>query len=67
MIDPDVLAAAGGGGPYPLYYMEFAENGNYLETNEINRRATPCGDPIFVRACAPSTTSTEIQTCHSLS
>lgn len=54
-VDPDVLAAAGGYYNYPLYYMEHAENGNYLETDEINKRATPCGDQIWVRAYIRST------------
>lgn len=56
-VDPDVLEANGGAGAFnfPLYYGEFAENGNYLETNEINKRATPCGDPIWVRVSTIST------------
>lgn len=44
-VDPAVLAEAGRGEAYPLYFMERAENGNFLETNEINKRARPCGDP----------------------
>lgn len=43
------LAAAGGGNLFPLYYMDLADNGNFLETNEIAKRATPCGDPRLVR------------------
>ena len=44
LIDPDVLEA-NGNGRYPLLFMERAENGNFLETNEIAKRALPCGDP----------------------
>ena len=42
--DPDVLAAYGGGDEFPLYYGKFADNGNYLETNEIAVRHGVCGD-----------------------
>lgn len=36
-----------GPGPkyFPLYYGEFAENGNYAESNEIAVRHGVCGDP----------------------
>lgn len=43
------LDAVGGGKLFPLYYLELAENGNYMETNEVAKRATPCGDPRLVR------------------
>lgn len=46
--DPSVLAATGGGGVFPLYYMDLAENGNYIETNEIAKRHGVCGDPRLV-------------------
>ena len=45
------LDAVGGGGHFPLYYLDLAENGNYLETNEVAKRTTPCGDPRLVRVC----------------
>lgn len=49
-MDPVALTATGGGNIYPLYFMERAENGNFLETNEVNMRAAPCGDPARVSA-----------------
>lgn len=49
LIDPDVLDEAGGGKLFPLYYMDRAENGNFLETNEIAKRHGVCGDPRLVR------------------
>ncbi len=49
LTDPDVLAAAGNGDQFPLYYLERAANGNYLESNEIAKRHGVCGDPRLVR------------------
>lgn len=46
--DEATLEAVGGGGLFPLYFLDLAENGNYLETNEVAKRATPCGDPRLV-------------------
>lgn len=43
------LAAHGGGGLFPLFFSDRTENGNYLETNEVAKRTTPCGDPRLVR------------------
>lgn len=43
--DPTVLATYGGGHEFPLYFGEFADNGNYLETDEIAARHHVCGDP----------------------
>ena len=37
-------------GRFPLYYLDLADNGNYRETNEVAKRATPCGDPRLVKA-----------------
>ncbi|CAM9875438.1 unnamed protein product, partial [Ectocarpus sp. 13 AM-2016] len=45
MTDQATLDAVGGGEIYPLYHLDLAENGNYMETNEVAKRATPCGDP----------------------
>ncbi len=49
LTDPAVLAAAGNGDQFPLYYMPLAENGNFLESNEIAKRHGVCGDPRLVR------------------
>ncbi len=46
--DPDVLAMNGDGDQFPLYYGVLAENGNYLETEEIAKRHGVCGDPRLV-------------------
>lgn len=46
------LDAVGGGKLFPLYYLDLADNGNYMETNEVAKRATPCGDPRLVRESA---------------
>ena len=43
-----VLAAAGNGDKFPLYYMDLAENGNFMETNETAKRHGVCGDPRLV-------------------
>lgn len=43
--DPEVLAMYGGGDIYPLSFGDFAENGNYLEPDEIAVRHGICGDP----------------------
>ncbi|CAB1100464.1 unnamed protein product [Ectocarpus sp. CCAP 1310/34] len=43
--DPAVLNEYGGGDEYPLYFGDFADNGNYLETDEIAKRHGICGDP----------------------
>ncbi|CAM9160118.1 unnamed protein product [Hapterophycus canaliculatus] len=43
--DPTVLAENGAGGYFPLYFQPRAENGNYLESNEIGKRHGVCGDP----------------------
>lgn len=48
-IDPAILDEYGGGVDFPLYFGEFAENGNYLETDEIAKRHGICGDPEQVR------------------
>lgn len=48
-IDPAVLDAYGGPNEFPLYYAEFADNGNYLEPDEIAVRHGICGDPEQVR------------------
>ena len=42
---PNVLAEYGGGDMYPLFFGKFAENGNYLEPDEIAVRHGICGDP----------------------
>lgn len=42
------LAEVGGGDLFPLYFSDLAENGNYLETNEVAKRTTPCGDSRLV-------------------
>lgn len=49
LTDPEVLAEHGGGDLYPLYFAERAENGNFLESNEIAKRHGVCGDPRLVR------------------
>lgn len=41
----DVLDALGGPDEFPLTYGQFADNGNYLETNELAVRHGICGDP----------------------
>lgn len=53
---PEVLAAHGGGGLFPLYISELAANGNYLEPEEIAVRKGVCRDPRLVRVfyTAPS-------------
>lgn len=56
--DPAVLNEYGGGDEYPLYFGDFADNGNYLETDEIAKRHGVCGDPeqvpeIVVRSSQP--------------
>lgn len=51
--DPAVLAEHGGGGLFPLYYSDTAENGNYLEPEEIAVRKGVCGDPRLVRPILP--------------
>lgn len=43
--DKGVLNDFGGGDEFPLYYGDYAANGNYLETNEIAKRHGVCGDP----------------------
>ncbi|CAM9620047.1 unnamed protein product [Ectocarpus fasciculatus] len=43
--DPAVLDEYGGGDEFPLYFGDFADNGNYLETDEIAKRHGICGDP----------------------
>ena len=48
--DPAVLAQYGGGWLFPLYHTGFAENGNYLEPEEIAVRKGVCGDPRIVSA-----------------
>ena len=48
--DPAVLAAHGDGDNFPMYYSDLAENGNYLEPEEIAVRKGVCGDPRLVRA-----------------
>ena len=45
----DVLDETGGGKIFPLYFMDLAENGNFLETNEVAKRHGVCGDPRLVR------------------
>ena len=45
-----MLAAHGGVDDWPLYYSDLAENGNYLEPEEIAVRKGACGDPRLVRA-----------------
>lgn len=42
--DPEELKKYGGG-EFPLLYTEFAENGNYLETEKLSVRHGVCGDP----------------------
>ncbi len=49
LTDPAVLAEVGDGGQFPLYYVPLAENGNFLESNEIAKRHGVCGDPRLVR------------------
>ncbi|CAN0252453.1 unnamed protein product, partial [Ectocarpus fasciculatus] len=44
-VDSTTLDAYGGGEEFPLYFGDFADNGNYLETNEIAKRHGVCGDP----------------------
>eukprot|EP00903_Cladosiphon_okamuranus_P006097 g6007.t1 len=44
-VDPAVLDAYGGPNEFPLYNSEFADNGNYLEPDEIAVRHGFCGDP----------------------
>ncbi|CAM9378424.1 unnamed protein product, partial [Ectocarpus sp. 8 AP-2014] len=44
-VDSATLDAYGGGEEFPLYFGDFADNGNYLETNEIAKRHGVCGDP----------------------
>lgn len=46
--DPAVLAKHGNGDDFPLYYSDLAENGNYLEPEEISVRKEVCGDPRLV-------------------
>lgn len=46
--DPGVLAMYGAGDQFPLYYGVLAENGNYLEPEEIAKRHGVCGDPRLV-------------------
>ena len=48
LTDPAILEMYGGG-EFPLLYTEFAENGNYLEPQEISVRHGVCGDPEQVR------------------
>lgn len=48
-VDSATLDAYGGGEEFPLYFGDFADNGNYLETNEIAERHGVCGDPEQVR------------------
>ena len=48
--DPAVLAEHGGVDDWPLYFSDLAENGNYLEPEEIAVRKGVCGDPRLVRA-----------------
>lgn len=47
--DPTVLAEHGGGDVFPLYFSPLAENGNYLEPEEVAVRKGVCGDPRLVR------------------
>lgn len=47
--DAAVLAEHGGGNVFPLYFSDLAENGNYLEPEEIAVRKGVCGDPRLVR------------------
>ena len=44
LTDPAILDMYGGG-EFPLLYTDFAENGNYLEPEEIAVRHGVCGDP----------------------
>eukprot|EP00904_Undaria_pinnatifida_P004815 jgi/Undpi1/1463/HiC_scaffold_11.g04854.m2 len=44
LTDPAILDMYGGG-EFPLLYTELAENGNYLEPEEIAVRHGVCGDP----------------------
>ncbi|CAN0394644.1 unnamed protein product, partial [Ectocarpus sp. 12 AP-2014] len=44
-VDSATLDAYGGGEEFPLYFGDYADNGNYLETNEIAKRHGVCGDP----------------------
>eukprot|EP00903_Cladosiphon_okamuranus_P006095 g6005.t1 len=43
--NPSLLSQIGGGELFPLYFLDLAENGNYLEPNPVAKRTTPCGDP----------------------
>ena len=55
--DPAVLAKHGEGGKFPLYYSDLAENGNYLEPEEIAVRKGVCGDPRLVSALSDASLS----------
>ena len=52
LTDPAILEMYGGG-EFPLLYTEFAQNGNYLEPQEISVRHGVCGDPEQVRWGVP--------------
>ncbi|CAM9871033.1 unnamed protein product [Scytosiphon promiscuus] len=43
--DPTELEENGAGEKFPLYFQPRADNGNYLESNEIAKRHGVCGDP----------------------
>ena len=49
--DQSVLDKYGGGKEYPLYYVGLADNGNYLEPDEVAVRHGVCGDPEQVGEC----------------
>lgn len=47
-----VLDALGGPDEFPLTHGQFADNGNYLESNELAVRHGICGDPEQVDSLA---------------
>ena len=46
---PAAVRERGGGAPWPHFNGERAENGNYIESDEVARRHGVCGDPEQVR------------------
>ena len=42
---PAAVRARGGGAPWPHFNGERAENGNYIESEEVAKRHGICGDP----------------------
>ncbi|CAN0197920.1 unnamed protein product, partial [Laminaria digitata] len=42
---PAAIRERGGGAPWPHFNGERAENGNYIESDEISKRHGICGDP----------------------